>query len=79
MKRLLVFFLLINVACIDDRDLSVDDVVLNPEYRLNFVNFEFTANTREICPSLTRSLILLKWTFLGKISMWIIWRPYHLK
>jgi len=45
MKRLLVLLLLLNVACVDDRDLSVDDVVLNPEYRLNFVNFEFTANT----------------------------------
>ena len=45
MKRLLAFFLLLNVACVDDRDVSLDDVVVNPEYRLNFVNFELTANT----------------------------------
>lgn len=44
MRRLLVLFVFLNVSCVDDRDLSVDEVVLEPEYRLNFVNFEFTAN-----------------------------------
>ena len=45
MKKLLVLFILFFYSCVDDRDFSTDDVVVNPEYRLNFVNFQFNANS----------------------------------
>jgi len=44
MKKLLVLFIFIFYSCVDDRDFSTDDVVVTPEYRLNFVNFQFNAN-----------------------------------
>ena len=44
MRKLLVLFLLICYSCVDDRDFSTDDLVVNPEYSLNFVDFQFNAN-----------------------------------
>ena len=45
MRKLLVLIILISYSCVDDRDFTTDDIVVNPEYRLNFVNFQFNANS----------------------------------
>ena len=45
MKKLLVLFFFICYSCVDDRDFSTENLEVNPEYQLNFVNFQFDADS----------------------------------